>query len=126
MARDNPIGDFALGDHAEGADIWRETEQMMEDRERLRAGMLIVWRNANRPLRANCGVKNAVWRETSRPFRLALFGLGGEVRVETSGFVTGGFVAGGFVAGGFVTGSDDAAGVGVKMLSWPVVCHTRE
>jgi hypothetical protein len=80
LARDNPFGDFALDDHVDGAEIGREAEQMMEDRERLRAGRLIVWRNGNRPLRANFGVKKALWRETSRPFGLALFGLGGEVR----------------------------------------------
>jgi hypothetical protein len=41
---------------------------------------------------------------------LASFELGGKVRAGSSGFVTGGFVA----------------GVGVKVLSWPVLCHIQE
>jgi hypothetical protein len=43
LARDIPFGGFALYDHVDGAEIGREVEEIMEDRETLRAGMLPVW-----------------------------------------------------------------------------------
>jgi hypothetical protein len=141
LARDNPFGDFALEDQVDRAEIGREVEQMMEDGEKLRAGMLPLWRNANRPLRANFGVKNAVWRETNRPFRLAFFGLGGEAQGEFDSDDAAAFaekvlrhlgVAGAAFEPGFVgverqRGADVFPDRGVRenMLSWLLLCHLR-